>query len=51
MIGYVTIGSNDFEKAKAYYDALLGEIGGKRSFSNDHMQGYRSEERRVGKEC
>ena len=40
MIGYVTIGTNDFEKGKAYYDALLAELGGKRSFANDHMQGY-----------
>jgi catechol 2,3-dioxygenase-like lactoylglutathione lyase family enzyme len=40
MIGYVTIGANDLEKAKAYYDALLAELGGKRSFANDHMQGY-----------
>lgn len=40
MIGYVTIGANDFEKAKAYYDTLLAELGGKRSFANDHMQGY-----------
>jgi catechol 2,3-dioxygenase-like lactoylglutathione lyase family enzyme len=40
MIGYVTIGTNNLEKAKAYYDALLAELGGKRSFANDHMQGY-----------
>jgi len=40
MIGYVTIGTNNFEKAKAYYDTLLAELGGKRGFSNDHMQGY-----------
>jgi predicted lactoylglutathione lyase len=40
MIGYVTIGTNDFERSKKFYDALLAELGGKRSFSNDHMQGY-----------
>ena len=40
MIGYVTIGTNDFEKSKTYYDALLAELGGKRSFANDHLQGY-----------
>ena len=40
MLGYVTIGSNDFEKAKKFYDAVLAELGGKRSFANDHMQGY-----------
>jgi catechol 2,3-dioxygenase-like lactoylglutathione lyase family enzyme len=28
-VGYVCLGSNDFEKATAFYDALLGEIGGK----------------------
>ena len=27
MIGYVTLGTNDFERAAGFYDALLGEIG------------------------
>jgi catechol 2,3-dioxygenase-like lactoylglutathione lyase family enzyme len=40
MIGYVTIGSNDLEKAKGFYDAVLAELGGKRSFGFDRMQGY-----------
>jgi predicted lactoylglutathione lyase len=30
MIGYVTLGTNDFAKAAAFYDALLAEIGAKR---------------------
>ena len=30
MIGYVTLGTNDLPRAKAFYDALLGEIGIKR---------------------
>lgn len=30
MIGYVTLGTNDLDKARAYYDALLGELGAKR---------------------
>ncbi len=30
MIGYVTLGTNNFERAAAFYDALLAEIGGKR---------------------
>ncbi|MEL6874487.1 MAG: VOC family protein [Pseudomonadota bacterium] len=30
MIGYVTLGTNDLEKARAYYDGLLGELGAKR---------------------
>lgn len=30
MIGYVTLGTNDVERARAFYDALLAEIGAKR---------------------
>ena len=30
MIGYVTIGTNDFERAANFYDALLGEFDAKR---------------------
>ena len=30
MIGYVTIGTNDLDKARAYYDALFGTIGASR---------------------
>ncbi|MCH8201783.1 MAG: VOC family protein [Proteobacteria bacterium] len=30
MIGYVTLGTNDLEKAAAFYDALLGELGASR---------------------
>ena len=30
MIGYVTLGTNDLDKARAYYDALLAEIGATR---------------------
>ncbi|HVZ91680.1 MAG TPA: VOC family protein [Rhizomicrobium sp.] len=40
MLGYVTVGTNDLEKAKTYFDALFSEMGGKRTFANDHMQGY-----------
>lgn len=29
MIGYVTIGTNDMSKAKAFYSALLEPLGGK----------------------
>jgi predicted lactoylglutathione lyase len=42
MIGYATLGSNDFEKAKAFYDVVLAELGGKRTMTNDRMQGYGS---------
>ena len=27
MIGYVTLGTNDFDKAAAFYDALFGTVG------------------------
>ncbi len=40
MIGYATIGSNDLEKAKAFYDKVLAPLGGKRAFASDRMQGY-----------
>jgi catechol 2,3-dioxygenase-like lactoylglutathione lyase family enzyme len=35
MIGYATIGTNDIERARAYYDALLGEIGARRVMQFD----------------
>ena len=30
MIGYVTLGTNNMEKAAGFYDALLGELGASR---------------------
>ncbi len=30
MIGYVTLGTNDFDRAAKFYDALFGELGAKR---------------------
>lgn len=30
MIGYACIGTNDIDKARGYYDALFGSIGGTR---------------------
>jgi catechol 2,3-dioxygenase-like lactoylglutathione lyase family enzyme len=29
MIGYVTLGTNDLERAAQFYDSLLSEIGAK----------------------
>jgi predicted lactoylglutathione lyase len=40
MIGYATIGSNDLEKAKGFYDVVLAELGGQRTMTMDRMQGY-----------
>ena len=37
MVGYVTLGSNDLERAVAFYDALLGELGAKQIISDDRM--------------
>ena len=30
MIGYVTLGTNDIQRAGRFYDALLGELGARR---------------------
>ena len=30
MIGYATVGTNDIDRARGFYDALLGEIGARR---------------------
>jgi predicted enzyme related to lactoylglutathione lyase len=35
MIGYMTVGTNDFDKAVAFYDALLGELGATRMMESD----------------
>jgi catechol 2,3-dioxygenase-like lactoylglutathione lyase family enzyme len=39
MVSYMTVGSNDLEKAKAFYDELLGSIGMKPIF--EHPSGGR----------
>ena len=31
MIGYVTLGTNDLQRAAKFYDELLGELGAKRA--------------------
>ena len=40
-VGYVCLGTNDFDRATAFYDALLGEIGGKRLMPTPHGLMYR----------
>ncbi len=35
MIGYVTLGANNIEKAAKFYDELLGELGAKRFMETD----------------
>ena len=40
MIGYVTIGTSDMDRACAFYDALLGEIGGSQLMGMDRIKFY-----------
>jgi catechol 2,3-dioxygenase-like lactoylglutathione lyase family enzyme len=40
MIGYATIGSNDLEKAKKFYETVLTPLGARPAFASDRMQGY-----------
>jgi catechol 2,3-dioxygenase-like lactoylglutathione lyase family enzyme len=40
MIGYVTIGVNDMQRSEAFYNALLGEVGGKQLFGMDRIKFY-----------
>ena len=35
MIGYTTVGTNKFEEAAEFYDALLGTLGAGRAFEAD----------------
>ena len=37
MIGYVTLGTNDLEKAAKFYDELFGVIGGSRAMEMEHI--------------
>ncbi len=40
MIGYVTIGTSDMDRAVAFYDALLAEIGAKQLMGMDRIKFY-----------
>lgn len=40
MIGYITLGTNDLERAGNYYDALLAEIGAKRVMTDVRTLGW-----------
>lgn len=35
MLGYVMVGTNNLEKASAFYDALLGQLGAQRNMESD----------------
>lgn len=36
MIGYATVGTNDLERARGFYDALMATVGAKRLMQMDH---------------
>ena len=40
MLGYVTIGVNDMDRAVKFYDALLADIGGKQLMGLDRIKFY-----------
>jgi catechol 2,3-dioxygenase-like lactoylglutathione lyase family enzyme len=40
MIGYATIGTNDLDRARSFYDPVIGALGGKRTMAFDRMQFY-----------
>ncbi len=40
MIGYATIGVNDMDRAVAFYDSLLDEVGAKQLFGMDRIKFY-----------
>ncbi|MGE0594775.1 MAG: VOC family protein [Hyphomonadaceae bacterium] len=40
-VGYVCLGTNDFDRATAFYDALLEDIGGQRLFPTPQGLLYR----------
>ena len=40
MIGYVTIGVNDMDRAVEFYNSLLGEIGGSQLMGMDRIKFY-----------
>lgn len=40
MLGYVTLGSNDLEKAGSYYDALLSGLGCSRLWETERFKAW-----------
>jgi len=40
MRGYATIGTRDMDRATAFYDALLAEVGAKQLFGMDRIKFY-----------
>lgn len=48
MIGYVTVGTNDLERAAKFYDELLGLLDARRSMEMDRFIAWSAGEHGVG---
>lgn len=48
MIGYVTLGTNDFDKAAKFYDELLATIGAKRFMEMDTFIAWSNNPQQAG---
>jgi catechol 2,3-dioxygenase-like lactoylglutathione lyase family enzyme len=48
MIGYVTLGTNNKQRAEKFYDELLKEIGGARFMETEQFTAYSSEPGKPG---
>ncbi len=40
MIGYITIGTNDLERATAFYDSIFTDMGGSKAFDTDRLTAW-----------
>jgi catechol 2,3-dioxygenase-like lactoylglutathione lyase family enzyme len=40
MIAYATVGTNDLERARSFYDPVVAALGGKRTMAFERMQFY-----------
>jgi catechol 2,3-dioxygenase-like lactoylglutathione lyase family enzyme len=45
VIGYTTLGVNDLERARSFYDAALAPLGGRRTLTYERSQYYGSPDR------
>ncbi len=48
MIGYVTLGTNDIERAAQFYDQLLSELGAKRFMDTETFIAWVASPKEVG---
>jgi len=48
MIGYITVGTNNLEKAAAFYDALLEPLGARRFMESDKFIAWSSDPEAAG---